>query len=123
MLRFCRNIAGAMRSSVKHTPTILPSRVEECQLSLNQTLNGKRHVSICVKSVDLPRRKVAYIDYNIQIYNVFASIQINYFLKLSKILLNQRYFFLFFSSFNSFKENKKLRMIKRHGNILRQVHA
>jgi len=50
MLRFCRNIAEAMRSSVKHTPT-LPSRVEECRLSLKQILNGKRRVSICVKSV------------------------------------------------------------------------
>jgi len=52
MLRFCRNIAGAMRSSIKHTSTLLPSRVEECRLSLKQILNGKRHMSIYVKSVD-----------------------------------------------------------------------
>jgi len=51
MFRFCQNIARAMRSSVKHTPTFLSSRVEECRLNLKQILNGKR-VSICVKSVD-----------------------------------------------------------------------
>jgi len=27
MLRFCRNIAAAMRSSIKHTPTFLSNRV------------------------------------------------------------------------------------------------
>jgi len=52
MFRLCRDIAGVMHSSVKHTPTLLPSRVEECRLSLKQILNGKRRVSICVKNVD-----------------------------------------------------------------------
>jgi len=53
-----------MCSSVKHN--LFPSRVEECRLSLKQILNGKRRVSICVKSVDceLPKRKVAYISKN-----------------------------------------------------------
>jgi len=37
---------------VKHTPILLPSRVEECRLSLKQILNEKQRVSICVKSVD-----------------------------------------------------------------------
>jgi len=52
MLRFCRNIAGVMRSLVKHTSTLFSSRIEECRLSLKQILNGKRRVSICVKRVD-----------------------------------------------------------------------
>jgi len=38
-----------MRSSVKHIPTLLPSRVEECRLSLKQILNGKRRVDLCQK--------------------------------------------------------------------------
>jgi len=51
MFRFCRNIAGAMSFSVKYTLILFPSRVEECQLSLTQILNGKQRVSICVKSI------------------------------------------------------------------------
>jgi len=64
MLRFCRNIAGVIRSSVKHTPTLLPNRIEECRLSLKQILNGKGRVLICVKSVTvLPKRKATTITF------------------------------------------------------------
>jgi len=52
MLIFCQNIAGAMRSSIKHAPTLFPSKIEECRLSLKQILNEKRRVSICVKNVN-----------------------------------------------------------------------
>jgi len=34
MLGFCQNIAGAMRSLVKHTPTLLPSRGEKYRLKV-----------------------------------------------------------------------------------------
>jgi len=57
MLRFYRNIAGVMRFSVKHPLILLPSRIEEYRLSLKQILNGKRRVSICVKSIDCLKGK------------------------------------------------------------------
>jgi len=61
MLRFCQNTAEAMRSSVKHTPILLSSKVEECRLSLKQIqMESDMYRFVSKVSTVLLKRKAAF---------------------------------------------------------------
>jgi len=85
MFRFYRNIARAMRSSVKHTPTLLPSRVEECRLSFDVCR------FVLKVSTVLPKKKAALVLSNGEIVEGDTFVAIIMCIKISLVIEEKIY--------------------------------